>query len=51
MTNEFLGILKCTMGIHAVMLVGYEKNAGIATSMCVLFAFVCYYIDTYHLQL
>ena len=35
MTNEFLGILKRTMGIHAVVLVGYEKNAGIATSMYV----------------
>ena len=51
MMNEFLGILKRTMGIHEVMLVGYEKNAGIAMSMCILFAFVCFYIDTYHLQL
>ena len=51
MTNEFLGVLRRTMGIHAVMLVGYEKNAGIATSMYVLFAFVCYYLDMYHLQL
>ena len=51
MTNKFLGVLRRTMGIHVVMLVGYEKNAGIVTSMYVLFTFICYYLDMYHLQL
>ena len=51
MTNEFLGVFRHMMGIHGVMLVGYEKNAGIVTSMYVLFTFVCYYLDMYHLQL
>ncbi|KIM53580.1 hypothetical protein SCLCIDRAFT_11544 [Scleroderma citrinum Foug A] len=32
MTNEFLGVLRRMMGVHAIMLVGYEKNVGMATA-------------------
>ena len=38
MMNEFLGVLRHMMGVHAVMLVGYEKNVGMATALCVHFA-------------
>ena len=38
MTNEFLGVLRHMMGVHAIMLVGYEKNVGMVTALCVHFA-------------
>ena len=44
--NEFLGVLRCMMGVHGVMLVGYEKGAGVATSMYAHFALLCDYIHT-----
>ena len=37
-TNEFLGVLRHMMGVHTIMLVGYKKNVGMATALCIHFA-------------
>ena len=33
MTTDFLAMLKRTMGVHGVMLIGYERGEGVATTM------------------